>query len=62
VGEEHEVMLPYSGARGSISNRYHESIPGDTRNWIEIDLPVPLISSEYFANQDPVIDKVIRLK
>lgn len=62
VGEEHEVMLPYSGARGSISNRYHESIPGDTRNWIEIDLPVQLYSSEYFTNQDPVMDKVIGLK
>lgn len=58
VGEEHEVVLPYSGARGSISNRYHESIPGDKRKSIEIRIPVPLLSSLYFANRDPVLEKL----
>lgn len=35
-------MLPWSGARESISNRYHETIPGDTREWIAPDLVRPL--------------------
>lgn len=59
VGEEHEVVLPYSGARGSISNRYHESIPGDNRQWIEPSMPVALTSADYFANRDPVLEAVI---
>jgi len=60
VGEEYEVVLPYSGARGSISNRYHESIAGDNRQWIEPSLPVSLTSVDYFANRDPVLEAVIR--
>jgi hypothetical protein len=35
VGEENEFVLPWSGALTSISNRYHETIPGDTRAFIE---------------------------
>lgn len=60
VGEENEVVLPYSGARGSISNRYHESIPGDTRSWIEPTLKVALTSADYFGNRDPVLDAVLK--
>ena len=60
VGEENEVVLPYSGARGSISNRYHESIPGDTRKWIEPELKVQLSSKDYFGNNDPVLAAVLK--
>lgn len=60
VGEENEVVLPYSGARGSISNRYHENIPGDTRKWIAPELEVPLSSKNYFENRDPVLEAVLR--
>ncbi|HTQ26920.1 MAG TPA: hypothetical protein VMI35_02280 [Puia sp.] len=60
VGEGNYIMLPYSGAMGSISNKYHESIPGDTRQWIEPDIPVQLSSKEYFANEDPVMKEVLR--
>lgn len=60
VGEENEVVLPYSGARGSISNRYHEQIPGDTRQWIVPELPVHLSSKDYFENRDPVMEAVIK--
>ena len=60
VGEENAVVLPWSGARGSISNRYHESIPGDTREWIEPSINVELSSADYFANRDPVMDAVLR--
>lgn len=58
VGEEHELVLPWSGARGSISNRYHESIPGDKRQWIEVMNAVPLNSKAYFENRDPVLEKL----
>lgn len=57
VGEEGNMfLLPWSGAIGNISNRYHENIPGDTRRWIEPELPVALSSTDYFENRDPVMD------
>ena len=59
VGEESQVVLPWSGAMGSISDRYHETIPGDTREWIRPDIPYVLSSSDYFANRDPLLDKVL---
>jgi hypothetical protein len=60
VGEENEVVLPWSGARGSISNRYHETIPGDQRIWIEPEVKVELSSGDYFANRDPVLHEVLK--
>jgi hypothetical protein len=59
VGEEAGVTLPWSGAIGSISNRYHETIPGDTREWIDPEIKVSLSSADYFANRDPLLDKVM---
>lgn len=59
VGEENEVLLPWSGARGSISNRYHENAPGDTRPWITPDLALELSSADYFANRDPLLERVL---
>lgn len=56
VGEEGNMFnLPWSGAMGNISTRYHENIPGDTRQWIEPDFPVTLSSTSYYKNQDPVM-------
>jgi hypothetical protein len=61
TGEDNEVVLPYSGLRVSISNRYwQDSDPADVRPWIEPHLPVPLSSSAYFANRDPVLPLVLR--
>ncbi|MBI2427813.1 MAG: hypothetical protein HYV29_03290 [Ignavibacteriales bacterium] len=61
VGEEGNMFnLPWSGAMGNISYRYHENIPGDTRQWIEPDLPVTLSSAAYFENRDPVMMFLIR--
>lgn len=60
VGEENQIALPWSGAIGSISNRYHESIPGDTRVWIEPEIKVELSSKDYFANRDPVLEAVLK--
>lgn len=60
VGEENMVMLPYSGALGSISNRYHENIPGDQRKWIEPEIKVSLSSRDYFDGKDPVLAAVFK--
>lgn len=60
VGEENPVLLPWSGALCSISNRYHETIPGDTRVWIAPAIKVDLASADYFANRDPVMDAVLK--
>ncbi len=61
VGEENQIVFPWSGAMGSISNRYHESIPGDKRMWLEPQIKVEVSSREYFSNRDPVLEKVLRL-
>jgi len=60
VGEENEIVFPYSGAMGSVSNRYHESLPGDKREWIEPQIKVELSSRDYFAGRDPILDAVLR--
>lgn len=59
VGEENGVMFPYSGAICSISNRYHESIPGDDRTWIEPTIKLELTSRDYFDNKDPLLEKIL---
>ena len=59
VGEENYFILPYSKATISISDKYHETIPGDTRKWIEPDYPVSLSSAAYFKNEDPVLKFIL---
>lgn len=59
VGEENAVILPYSGAMCSISNRYHESIPGDNRSSIKPNKVILLSSVDYFNNQDPVLNMLL---
>jgi len=60
VGEESPVQLPWSGAIGSISDQYHESIPGDTREWIAPVIRYDPSARDYFANRDPLLDMVLR--
>lgn len=56
VGEDTEILLPFSGLAGSISSRYfQDSDPLDDRLWIPPDVPVTLSSGDYFANRDPVL-------
>ncbi len=62
VGEENYILLPFSGAMGSISNKYHETIPGDKRKWIEPVYPVFLSSKAYFKNQDLVMEFILAIK
>jgi hypothetical protein len=59
VGEENQIVFPWSGAMGSVSNRYHESMPGDNRQWIEPQIKVELSSRDYFAGRDPVLETVL---
>jgi hypothetical protein len=59
VGEENRVELPWSGGSGNISNRFHETIPGDTRAFIPPDIPFELSSADYFANRDPLLELVL---
>jgi hypothetical protein len=59
VGEESQVVLPWSGAMGSISDQYHETIPGDRREWIKPEISYQLSSRDYFANRDPLLQKVL---
>ena len=59
VGESNRVELPWSGGSGNVSNRYHETIPGDTRAFIPADLPLELTSTDYFANRDPLLELVL---
>jgi hypothetical protein len=59
VGEESPVQLPWSGAIGSISDRYHETIPGDTREWIAPVIRYDPSARDYFANKDPLLAMVL---
>jgi hypothetical protein len=59
VGEESPVQLPWSGAIGSISDRYHETIPGDKREWIAPSIRYSPSARDYFANKDPLLDMVL---
>jgi tetratricopeptide (TPR) repeat protein len=60
VGEETNLLLPFSRVRGSISTRYwQDSDPGDERAWIGMDIPVELSAKDYFAGRDPVLEAVL---
>ena len=62
VGETSRVILPYSGIRASISNRYwQDSDPGDDRSWIEPHIPVSLFAADYFSGRDPALETVLEL-
>ena len=54
--------LPYSRARASISNWYHQfTFWSDSRPWISPAVPVDLSSTEYFAGRDPALEAVFEL-
>jgi hypothetical protein len=60
TGEDTELLLPYSGLRGSISSRWWQNAgPLDRRQWIAPRLTVPVRSRDYFGGQDPVLDAVL---
>ncbi len=59
VGEDNFVKLPWSGATACISSSQHETTPGDKRQWIEPSIRLDLSSADYFANRDPVLERVL---
>jgi hypothetical protein len=62
AGEDTELLLPYSGLRGSISTRWwQDASPLDRRQWIAPQVSVAVRSTDYFANRDPVLEAVLSL-
>ena len=62
VGEETNVIFPWSKIFASISSRYwQDSSPTDTRQWIAPHIPVGLASEQYFNNIDPVIEPIVSI-
>lgn len=62
VGEETNVLLPYSRIRGSISTRFwQDSNPGDDRVWITPTVPVEPTAADYFAGNDAAMEAVFEL-
>ena len=62
VGEETNLLLPYSRVRGSISTRYwQDSNPGDDRAWITPVVPVKPTAAAYFSGEDTAMDAILRI-
>lgn len=62
VGEDTNVVLPWSGLQGSIASRWFQhSRWTDARPWIAPDIPVPLTAADYFANRDQALKVVAAL-
>ena len=62
VGEDGLFVLPYSGVRGSISNRYwQDGNPGDDREMIYPEVPVPPTADDYFANRDAALEAIFEI-
>jgi len=56
TGESTELLLPWSGLRGSISSRWwQDSFPEDARPFIAPHLRVDLRAADWIANHDPVL-------
>jgi tetratricopeptide (TPR) repeat protein len=62
VGEETNLLLPYSRIRGSISTRFwQDSDPGDNRAWITPAVPVKPTAAAYFSNEDAAMDAIFEI-
>lgn len=62
VGEETNLLLPYSRIRGSISTRYwQDSDPGDQRAWITPAVPVGPTAAAYFSGEDAALDAIFKI-
>ena len=62
VGEETNLLLPYSRIRGSISTRYwQDSDPGDQRAWITPAVPVKPTAAAYFSGEDAPLDAIFKI-
>jgi hypothetical protein len=60
IGDESDTELPYSGLHVTIASALHQdSDPSDVRQWIAPSVRIPVLSSDYFANRDPVFDAIM---
>jgi hypothetical protein len=59
VGEDTELLLPWSGTIGSISTRLHSSYPLEERTWIAPEIPVPSLGTDWLAGKDAARDAVL---
>jgi hypothetical protein len=61
-GDEASIVLPYSGALGSLSSSsWALTNPRDTRLWITPAIPVQLTAKDYFANRDTVMETLLAI-
>lgn len=61
VGEETSLELPWTGLVGSLSDHYwQDSDPGDEREFIAMDIAVPVTAADYFAGRDAALEAVLR--
>lgn len=61
IGEDTQVVLPYSQLMGSVSTRLHQARAIDDRPWIAPQIPVALDSKSYFGNRDPAMEAIVAL-
>jgi hypothetical protein len=60
IGEDTQVLLPWSRIAASISSRlWQGSDPGDERQWIAPQLPVPPRAKDYFARRDAALVAIL---
>jgi hypothetical protein len=61
-GDTFPVVLATTGWTVHIAARYHErkKAPSDRRLAVEPNVPVDLTSEQYFAGQDPVLERALR--
>lgn len=58
--EHNDFHLNHTGVTGSISSLFHqEGEPDDTREYIDVQIPVPLTSKDYFEHRDPALEAVL---
>jgi tetratricopeptide (TPR) repeat protein len=60
TGEDGErLVLPFSGIRVNISFRWHQAqLSDDRRPSIDVDVPAPLSSADYFGGRDPAMEAI----
>jgi len=58
-GEVKDFTLPHSGLTVTYSTKYFEHITGDDPESLVPDILVELSSEQYFAAQDPVLERIV---
>lgn len=59
VGEDTQLLLPWSGTRGSVSSRLHQSSSTEERVWISPELPVPSRAADWLAGREAALEATL---